>query len=90
MSIFSTLFGDVVKLFEGSAASNPAAQQAVADVQTAAASAEAAVAPLLDDIANAALSKIPFGVLAEPIVDAIINGVVAKLEAKLSTVVAAA
>jgi len=89
MSIFTTVFSDVVKLIEGSA-QTPAAQQAVTDVKTAAASAEAAVAPMLDDIANAALGKIPFGVLAEPIVDAIINGVVAKLEARLSTAVAGA
>ena len=82
MTVF-TVLEDIWKFFEGT----PSGAQAAADLKTAAASAEAAVVPTIDAAANAALALIPFGSLADGIVDSLINGVIAKLEAKLSTAV---
>jgi hypothetical protein len=43
------------------------------------------VEPLLDSIANEALAKIPFGSLADPVADILINGIVSRLASRLST-----
>jgi hypothetical protein len=73
---------------------NTDGQQAVAHaaaaVGAATASIETAITPVVDDIVNIILDKIPGGVLVTPVADAIINGVITKLlAAKASPAVSA-
>jgi hypothetical protein len=77
------IFQDVLAFLEGPVASNPAAQQAAADVKTAAASVEAAIEPVADDILNAVLERVPLvgGLLTGP-GDAILNSFLDKLLGK--------
>jgi hypothetical protein len=84
------IFQEIVAFFEGHAANNPAIAQAQTDVENAASSVEKAVPALADDLANEVLGKIPFGSLAEPVADGLINAIIAKFEAKLSPAAQAA
>jgi hypothetical protein len=84
------IFQEIVAFFEGHAANNPAVAQAKTDVQNAGASVERAVPTLADDLANEVLSKIPFGSLAEPVADGLINSIIARFEARLSPAARAA
>lgn len=99
MSWLSVALKDLGTLFSQAASQTPEAQKALADLQTAATSVQAAAPALVDaavdDALNAMLSKIPIlGTLAEGEVDDIANKFLASLYAKVGmaakTVVAAA
>lgn len=86
MSDFSKALHSIGDFFEKLFANNPTVQTDVANLKAAAANLEAQAPTIAVDAANAALAFIPggFGVLAQPLVDSLLEAIATKILGKHS------